>query len=118
MGNWIESIVLLAAEGGADPDVPPWGPIAVYVLPALIVFMIVQMIFGRADSREKSKRDQMIGALKKNDPVVTIGGILGTVVSVSEDKREVTIKVDDNTRLKMLASAIREVVTKDSKEAT
>jgi preprotein translocase subunit YajC len=38
------------------------------------------------------------------------------VVSVSEDKNEVTIRVDDNTRLKMQASAIREVVVRESKE--
>lgn len=118
MGNWIGRIALLAQDGGADPDVPPWGPIAVYLLPALIIIIIGQVFFGRADAREKNKRDRMIGALKKNDPIVTIGGILGTVVSVSEDKREVTIKVDDNTRLKMLASAIREVVPKESKDAT
>ena len=34
----------------------------------------------------------MIRSLKKNDAVVTIGGIIGSVVSVSEDGAEVTLK--------------------------
>ena len=55
----------------------------------------------------------MLKALKKNDPVATIGGILGTVVSVSEDGLEVVVRVDDNTRIKFRHDAIREVIQKD-----
>ena len=88
----------------------------IYLIGGLVIFMVVQILFGRSDAKERTKRDQMIGALKKNDPVVTIGGILGHVVSVSEDKKEVTIRVDDNARLKLQASAIREVVVRETKE--
>ena len=83
---------------------------------AFLIMLVVQTFFGRSDAKEKAKRDQMISALKKNDPVVTIGGILGQVVSVSEDKQEVTIRVDDNARLKVQATAIRQVVRKESKD--
>ena len=38
---------------------------------------------------------------KKNDAVVTAGGILGTVANIAMDKNEVTIKVDDNTRIRV-----------------
>jgi preprotein translocase subunit YajC len=49
----------------------------------------------------------MLGSLKKNDRVVTIGGIIGTVASTSQDGREVTLKIDDNARLRVLRSAIQ-----------
>lgn len=83
----------------------------------LVIFMVVQMLFGRTEAKERARREAMIGNLKKNDQVVTIGGIIGHVVSVSEDKTEVTIRVDDNTRLKMQASAIREPIANKAKEA-
>jgi preprotein translocase subunit YajC len=111
-------LTLLAqnAPAEAPPEAPQTGPFMIYLMGGLAIFMMVQLLFGRSDTKEKAKRDRMIGGLKKNDPVVTIGGILGNVVSVSEDKNEVTIRVDDNTRLKMQASAIREVVVRESKE--
>lgn len=115
MIEWLPRLTLLAEEAPAANDAPPMAGMMIYLMGGLAIVMIVQLLFGRTESKEKARRDKMIGALKKNDPVVTIGGILGTVVSVSEDKREVTIKVDDNTRLKMQASAIRESLARDTK---
>lgn len=123
--DWMTRLVLLA-QAANDPNAPApeGGPPAantgsgmfIWMIGGLAIFMLINSFFGRSDTKEKSKRDQFIGSLKKNDLVVTIGGILGTVVSVTEDRREVTIKVDDNTRLKMQASAIREAVNKETKE--
>lgn len=117
MSNWIHLIGILAEEPvQAPPPEPGFGPFMIYLMGGLVIFMVVQMLFGRTDSKEKARRDAMIGGLKKNDQVVTIGGIIGNVVSVSEDKTEVTIRVDDNTRLKMQASAIREPIVNKAKE--
>ena len=57
--------------------------------------------------------DDLLKSLKKNDRVVTIGGIIGTVANVTPDGKEVTLKVDDNTRLKMLRSSIQTVLRDD-----
>jgi preprotein translocase subunit YajC len=106
--------VLLAADApAADTGM---GPFMIYMAGGLVIFMFVQLLFGRSDTKEKAKRDEMIGALKKNDPVVTIGGILGHVVSVSDDRQEVTIRVDDNTRIKFQASAVRQSLAPASKD--
>ena len=43
----------------------------------------------------------MLQNLKKNDRVVTIGGIYGTVVNAQKDLDEVTIKVDESTNTKL-----------------
>ena len=51
----------------------------------------------------------MIAALKKGDKVITIGGIHGTVSSTKE--KTVIVKVDDNTKIEFLRSAISTVVT-------
>jgi len=104
---------------GADPAPagdPGMGPFMIYMAGGLVIFMVVQMLFGRTEGRERQRREQMIANLKKNDPVVTIGGILGQVVSVSEDKKEVTVRVDDNTRIKFQAGAIRESLAPPTNE--
>ena len=74
------------------------------VLGAILYFMML-----RPQSRERKKRAEMIAAIKKNDRVVTIGGILGTVVSVKDN--EVTLKVDEsnNTKITFTKSSIQQV---------
>ena len=57
----------------------------------------------------------MVQSLRKNDRVRTIGGIIGTVVDVKDD--EVTLKIDEsnNTKIKILSSAIGKNMSKEEK---
>lgn len=74
---------------------------------------IIYFLMIRPQSKERKKREEMLGQLKKNDKVNTIGGIVGTVWSVNEDKGEVTLKVDEssNTKITFLKAAIQRVIT-------
>jgi preprotein translocase subunit YajC len=56
----------------------------------------------------------MVQALEKNDKVRTIGGIIGTVVDVKGD--EVILKVDEsnNTKIRVVSSAIGKNLSKDN----
>jgi preprotein translocase subunit YajC len=49
----------------------------------------------------------MLENLKKNDRVITVGGIYGVVVNVAKGSEDITIRVDDgnNTRLRVVRSA-------------
>ncbi len=66
--------------------------------------------------REQKKRDQMLSTMKKNDRVLTAGGIIGMVANISADGKEITLKVDDNTRIKFLRSSITQVLGEESKD--
>lgn len=82
------------------------------MLPVLAVMLVMQFLMRRNEGSDKQRREQFLSTLKKNDPIVTIGGIKGTFVSLSEDKSEVTIKVEGDVRLRMEAAAIREIPVK------
>jgi preprotein translocase subunit YajC len=109
-----------AAGNGAGGDGGGSGiwPMLMVFGPALIIFMLINALLGGPDRKEKARRQQLLSTLKKNDQIVTIGGILGTVVSVSDDKSSVTIRVDDNSRIKFRLDAIREVVSRPGEETT
>lgn len=81
-------------------------------LPILVMGGVMMFMSMRQQKRDQQRRQGLIRSLKKNDPVVTIGGIIGTVVSVSEDGSEVTVKMVDDSRIKFRADAIRDVQTK------
>lgn len=108
MSFWIWSLTL-AEDAAPAPGTPSIWPLLV---PFALIFLMYQLMIARPQRKQQQQRDEMLKQLKKNDPIVTIGGILGTVVNLSEDGSEVTVKVDDNTRLRFRRDAIREVVSK------
>jgi preprotein translocase subunit YajC len=115
MSFW--TVVAVLAQNDPAPAPVPGAPdglssMLTYLVPIALIFLVFQFLIARPQRREQAKRDELIKSLKKNDPVVTIGGIIGTVVSVSEDGSEVTVKVDDNARIKFRRDAIRDVIRK------
>jgi preprotein translocase subunit YajC len=88
------------------------------LLPIVAIVVLFYFLIVRPEKRKQSEVARMQESLKKNDRVVTIGGILGVVVNAQKDSKEVTIRVDDsnNTRLHVLRSSISRVVS-DEKSA-
>ena len=83
----------------------------------LMLGLVMYFLMLRPQSKERKKREAMLSAVKKNDRVVTIGGILGTVISVKDD--EITLKVDEssNTKITFTRSAIQRVSSAAPSEA-
>lgn len=79
------------------------GPLAMF-MPVAVMFGIFYFLVFRPQSQARKQHEVMLKDLKKNDEVVTTGGIIGTVVNVKPDA--VTIRVDENVRLDVERSAI------------
>jgi preprotein translocase subunit YajC len=60
----------------------------------------------------------MLDSLEKNDKVMTVGGLIGTVHSVDKEQNEIVLKVDDsnNTRLRFHLTAINTVFAKEGSD--
>lgn len=99
MNPVFENLLLAeAAEGGGGGS--PFG-----ILPGLlIVVALFYFLMIRPERRKQATHRALLEGLKKNDRVVTIGGIYGVVVNVQRDADEVTIKVDENTNTKLRVS--------------
>ena len=76
----------------------------------VLIFALLYFVMFRGPKKKQQKQQQMIKSLKKNDKVQTIGGIFGTVLDVSEN--EITLKIDEanNTKIKVLATAVSRVI--------
>ena len=66
-------------------------------VPMIVIFLIFYFLVFRPQKKEQKDKQQMRENLKKNDEVVTIGGIHGTVVLVKD--KSVVLRVDDNTKI-------------------
>lgn len=104
------SLLILAEE---PQRAPGFEAMLVFFVPMMILFYFMVL---RPAANERKKHDELLKGLKKNDRVVTTSGIIGQVVTVSTDGKEVTLKVDDNVRLKFLRSAIAGVMNEDKKD--
>ncbi len=115
----IEPVQRLLAEGGgggggsAPPGGGGAGTIWIGLMLALVVFWIFTM---RGSSRDKKKRQVMLDNVAKNDRVLTIGGIVGTVVAVKGG--EVVVKVDETTNTKLIftRTAIQKILSDEDED--
>ncbi|HUT30508.1 MAG TPA: preprotein translocase subunit YajC [Sedimentisphaerales bacterium] len=102
---------------GAGSETSRGGPFGDYGSVMLIVLMMVVFYFimFRGPRKKQQEHRQMVQSLKKNDRVRTIGGIVGTVVDIKGD--EVTLKVDEsnNTKIKVVSSAIGKNMSEETK---
>ena len=80
------------------------------LIPLILVIVVFWWVMSRGRNKERQRYDQMLGSLKKNDRVQTLGGILGTVVDVRDN--EVILKVDEasNVKMRFNRTAIKEVL--------
>jgi preprotein translocase subunit YajC len=91
-----------------------WLPIYLVGFFLLIYFMIL-----RPQKQQDQKRRAMIDAMKKNDKVLTSGGIYGTVISVDPSQDRVVLRVDDEKGIKIAfarSSVARVIEAKPEKE--
>ena len=102
-----------AAGQGAEEKKPTGGLYEMLIPLALflgVFYLVVWRPQGKKRKQEQTKREDMLKNLKKNDHVVTIGGIHGIVASVGES--EVVLKVDERSdvRIRMARDAVNKVV--------
>ena len=67
--------------------------IFIYMGIALLWFYLFLI---RPPQLQEKKRQAMLGAMKKNDRVVTTSGIYGTVISVDENQDRIMLRIDDD----------------------
>lgn len=88
-----------------------FGGFGLWIPLVMMVFVMFLLSRPRKADVELKKR---LETLKKNDRVVTAGGIIGTVVSVRDDN-SVMLRIDDttNTRMQVLKSSIIRFIEND-----
>ncbi len=88
------------------------GGILGLILPFVLMFVIFYFLLIRPQQKKQKSRNAMLSALKKGDKVVTIGGLHGTIVEITDDV--VVLKVNDVTKLTFDRSSISHSTNTDS----
>ena len=83
------------------------------VLPVLIMVVIFYFMLYRPRKKQQKKRQVILDSLKKGQKVLTIGGIHGEIVTLSEDTA--VLRVAEKVEMTFARSAIAQVLGKDQK---
>ena len=80
------------------------GSLLPLLLPWVLVMGIFYVLLIMPQQKRQKKLQEMLGALKTGDKVITSGGIYGTVVGLEPDA--VQLRIADQVKIKVSRSAI------------
>ena len=80
------------------------------LLPLVLMFVVLYFIMIRPQMKKQKEHRAMIDALAKGDEVVTAGGLLGRVTSLSEGN--VGLQIANGVEVQLQRSAIVQVLPK------
>ncbi len=87
------------------------GDVVMSVLPFVLIFVIMYFLIIRPQRTQAKNREAMLAAVRRNDTVVTGGGVVGKVSKVIDD-RELEVEIAPNVRVRVVRSLIADVRAK------
>ena len=82
--------------------------------PFILIFVIFYFLVIRPEKNKQKEHKQKLTSLKKNDHVITNGGVHGTVINVKETT--FILRIDDNVKIEIEKEAVSTVKEKAVKE--
>ncbi len=91
-------------------------PLVYQLLPLIFFVGIFYFLILRPQQKKQKEHEVMVKSLKKNDEVVTIGGIHGTIVNVKE--KTFILRIDDNAKVEIDKGSVAYVIKKRDDKAS
>jgi preprotein translocase subunit YajC len=94
----------VGAGSGAD--------VALQFVPFVLIFVIMYFLILRPQQRRLKDHQNMVKNVRREDTIVTTGGLVGRVTKVADDATEIEVEIAPNVRVKVVRSMISEVRVK------
>lgn len=105
----VEFAYAQAAPGATGP-----GPLMT-IFPFIVILVIMYFMVFRPQQKKQKEHQEMLNKLKRNDEVMTSGGIYGKVTEIKD--QVVTLEVAPNVRIRVSRPQISAVTTTDKAPA-
>ena len=93
--NYLAFFLQAATEAA---QAPKGGSGLSFFLMIALIFVVMWLFMVRPQQKRQKELNQFRDSLQKDDKVVTVGGIYGTVVEVKGNGK-VVLKIDDNVKI-------------------
>ena len=92
------------AGGGAD--------MLMTFFPIILIFVIMYFLVLRPQRNQMKQREAMLAGIRRNDTIVTGGGVVGKVTKVYEDTGELEVEIAPNIKVRVLRVTVADVRVK------
>ncbi len=101
---------LAFADGAAAPAAGPSATpgTGAMLVPFIAMFGIMYLFMIRPQQKKLKEQQNMLGALKEGDEVLTSSGFLGTVKSITDAM--ITLEIDKDVNVRVLKSQVSTVL--------
>jgi preprotein translocase subunit YajC len=82
-------------------------------LPLILIFGIFYFLLFMPMQKQRKAQQKMLQNLKNGDEVTTTGGIIGSIISITEDRLVLRVK-PDNVKLQVARSAVSGLLNDES----
>jgi preprotein translocase subunit YajC len=101
---------------GAPP--PQWLMFLNTFGPIILIFALLWFFIIGSKRRQDRQRNDMLGGMKKNDKIILVGGEIGALVDIRDDRILVKVDESNNTKIWYTKESISKVIKeKDEKVA-
>lgn len=76
----------------------------VQLVPLALIFIIFYFLLIRPQKLKDKEHQKMLEGIDKNDEVVTLGGIHGTIVNVKE--KTLILRIDENVKMEIEKNSV------------
>ena len=80
-------------------------------IPLILIFAIMYFLLIRPQQKKVKEHQNMVGALRRGDQVVTQGGLIGKVTKVKEEN-EIEVEVATGVKVRVVQNTIAQVLSK------
>lgn len=95
-----------------DPPKPGFLESIGPMVPMILIIVVMFYLMYRSQKKEQKRRQDMISSLKKDNWIVTVGGIRAQVTEVRDDFFKV--RIANNTEIEIAKSAVASVLNTES----
>jgi len=81
-------------------------------LPLVLIFVVFYFLLIRPQQKRVKEHKEMLSKVRRNDVVVTNGGLIGTVTKVIDDKDELLVEVAEGVKVRVARSMLSDVRAK------
>ncbi|MDR0956545.1 MAG: preprotein translocase subunit YajC [Endomicrobium sp.] len=86
------------------------------LVPLFLIFVFFYLFLIRPQQKKAKEHQKLLNALKKDDKVITAGGVYGTVSSVKENV--IDLKITDGVCIQVTRQSIAAVINKEAQNTS
>ncbi|MCV3769609.1 preprotein translocase subunit YajC [Wolbachia endosymbiont of Dipetalonema caudispina] len=106
----------VSAAADTTSNTPGIGTSLANLIPLILIIVVFYFFIIRPHHKKLKELKKMIDQVKRGDTVVTSGGIIGEVNKLDEANAQFIIEIAPKVEIKVLKSAISEVLNKEAQK--